>query len=256
VVTPVTTRRIRRGASTSSRAGFSDSNFRNGDPERWVISSAPIVNSGEAVGFYWPQVGDPNPVSGTPPDLLGRAARLANPGVRRGACGQTSRRTRHQTITFYETNCPEFVTSGSQDGCGDYRPLGGPYCVGAAQCVNASGDLTGTVYGSDRTGGSISWLARDGADHGTLWATTSAGRIFVTHNADTADPATVLWHRIDKRQITEALPERDLRSTPGDTGHAWVTYSGYNAVHGRRPRATCSRFGRTARPQVLASSRT
>src|SRR5207302_10464141 len=28
-------------------SGFSDSNFRNGDPERWVITSAPIGNSGE-----------------------------------------------------------------------------------------------------------------------------------------------------------------------------------------------------------------
>ena len=38
-------------------SAFSDSNFENGDPTKWVISSAPIVNSGEAVGFYFPQVG-------------------------------------------------------------------------------------------------------------------------------------------------------------------------------------------------------
>ena len=76
------------------------------------------------------------------------------------------------------------MTVGATAGCGDYRPLGGPLCTSAATCINEPGDLTGTVYGADRTGGSISWIARDQQDHGTLWAATSAGRIFVTHNAD------------------------------------------------------------------------
>ena len=49
-------------------------------PSSWVITSAPLVNSGEAVAFYWPQIGDPNPVAGHAPDLLGRAARLAHAG--------------------------------------------------------------------------------------------------------------------------------------------------------------------------------
>ena len=66
--------------------GFSDSNFKNGDPERWVISSAPIVNSGESPAFYWPQVSDPNPVPGHAPDLLGREARLADLGLRSRSC--------------------------------------------------------------------------------------------------------------------------------------------------------------------------
>ena len=48
-----------------------------------MITSAPIVNSGEASAFYWPQIGDPNPAAGHAPDLLGRAARLADLGVRR-----------------------------------------------------------------------------------------------------------------------------------------------------------------------------
>jgi len=52
-------------------AGFSDSNFRNGDPTKWVISSAPIVISGEAVAFYWPQIADPNPVTGAHPIYSG-----------------------------------------------------------------------------------------------------------------------------------------------------------------------------------------
>jgi hypothetical protein len=139
-------------------------------------------------------------------------------------------------------NCPEFVTSGTQDGCGDYRPLGGPYCDGIVppppatdpipSCINQPGDLTGTVYGTDRGGGSLSWLARDAADHGTLWASTSAGRIFVTHNADAADPATVTWHRIDS-STSGGSPTRfpsGIYVDPADTGHAWISYSGYNAA--------------------------
>ena len=100
-------------------------------------------------------------------------------------------------------------------------------CTSPATCANTPGDLTGTVYGSDRTGGSSSWLARDSADHGTLWAATSAGRIFVTHNADASDPATVQWHRIDNATSPTRFPSA-IYVDPADTGHAWVTYSGYN----------------------------
>jgi hypothetical protein len=139
-------------------------------------------------------------------------------------------------IAGYEANCPEFVVSGAQDGCGDYRPLGGPYCDGLAStttipsCINQPGDLTGTVYGaaSDRGGGSISWIARVSADHGTLWAATSAGRIFVTHNADAADPATVTWHRVDNSTSPTRFPS-GIYVDAADAGHAWVSYSGYNA---------------------------
>jgi hypothetical protein len=75
----------------------------------------------------------------------------------------------------------------------------------------------------------MSGLARDGADHGTLWAATSAGRIFVTHNADASDPATVTWHRIDNATSPTRFPS-GIYVDASDTGHAWVTYSGYNAA--------------------------
>ena len=52
-------------------SGAGDSNFRNGDPERWVVSTAPIRRSGEGPAFYWPQVGDPNPTPGTHPIYSG-----------------------------------------------------------------------------------------------------------------------------------------------------------------------------------------
>jgi hypothetical protein len=124
-------------------------------------------------------------------------------------------------IANYEANCPEFTSFG-QLGCGDFQPLG-------EQGSTKQGDLTGTQYGQDRTGGSISWLARNKADHGTLWATTSAGRVFVTHNADASDPATVSWHRIDNATSPTRFPS-SIYPDPANLNHAWVTYSGYNAV--------------------------
>ena len=218
-------------------SGFSDSNFRNGDPEKWLITSAPVTRSGEGPAFYWPQIGDPNPAPGAHPIYSG-----AKHVWRTWAFGAGTPRAVPQDkapdIAGYEANCPEFVTSGTQDGCGDYQPLGGPYCDGVAStttipsCINQPGDLTGTVYGTDRSGGSLSWLARDGADHGTLWAATSAGRIFVTHNADASDPATVTWNRIDS-STGGGSPTRfpsAIYVDPTDTSHAWITYSGYNAV--------------------------
>ena len=92
--------------------GFSDSNFRNGDPERWVISSAPIVNSGESIGFYWPQVSDPNPVPGTHPIFSGARHVWRTWAFGAGHAGAVPQDTTPD-IAFYEANCPEFDTSGA-----------------------------------------------------------------------------------------------------------------------------------------------
>jgi hypothetical protein len=65
-----------------------------------------------------------------------------------------------------------------------------------------------------------------------MWASTSAGRIFVTHNADAVDPATVTWHRIDS-STTGNSPTRvptAITIDPANPGHAWISYSGYNAA--------------------------
>src|SRR5213076_1580740 len=112
---------------------FSDSNFRNGDPEKWVISSAPVVNSGEGPAFYWPQISDPNPVSFggniTHPIYSGAKHVWRTWAFGAGLAGDVPQDTTPD-IAGYEANCPEFVTGGDQQGCGDYRPLGGPYCDG------------------------------------------------------------------------------------------------------------------------------
>jgi hypothetical protein len=213
-------------------SGFSDSNFRNGDPTKWVITSAPIVRSEETIGFYWPQVADPNPPTGAHPIFSGAKHVWRTWAFGAGVAGNVPQDTT-PAITTYEANCPEFTTFGDTLGCGDYRPLGGALCVGVdyggGGCSDTAGDLTGSVYGSDRAGGAISWIARNKADHGTLWATTSAGRVFVTHNADASDPATVTWHRIDNATSPTRFPS-SIYPDPSNVNHAWVTYSGYNAV--------------------------
>jgi hypothetical protein len=205
-------------------AGFGDSNFRNGDPERWVITTAPMTNSGEPFAFYWPQIGDPNPEPGTHPIYNGGAHVWRSWAFGAGTPGAVPQDTT-PNIAFYEANCPEFVTPGAGPGseqCGDYQPLGP---AGA----NTAGDLTGTFYGADRTGGSMSFMARSGADHGTMWALTSAGRIFVAHNVNASDPAAVTWHRIDNATSPTRFPS-GVTIDPAGPGHAWVSYSGYNAA--------------------------
>ena len=203
-------------------SSFTDANFQNGDPNKWVIIWWPLATSGEAVGFYWPQIGDPNPPTGAHPIFSGLQhvwrSWAFGAGAHPGAVPQDTT----PDIANYEANCPEFTSFGDPR-CGDFQPLGGP--VGS----NNPGDLTGSVYGSDRSGGAISWLARNKADHGTLWATTSAGRVFVTHNADASDPATVAWHRIDNATSPTRYPS-SIYPDPDNMNHAWVTYSGYNAA--------------------------
>jgi hypothetical protein len=215
-------------------SGASDSNFRNGDPEKWVVTAAPVRRSGEGPAFYWPEIGDPNPAPGTHPIYSGAKHIWRTWAFGAGTPTTAGPQSTTPDIATYEANCPEFVTLSTKLGCGDYRPMGGPYCDGIAvtpapSCIDQPGDLTGTVYGTDRLRGAVSWIARDSADHGTLWAATSAGRIFVTHNADAVDPSTVTWHRIDNATSPTRFPS-SIYVDPADTGHAWVTYSGYNAV--------------------------
>ena len=50
--------------------------------------------------------------------------------------------------------------------------------------------------------------------------------------SNASDPAAVVWHRIDSSTSGNS-PTRfpsGIYVDPADTGHAWVTYSGYNAA--------------------------
>jgi hypothetical protein len=70
-----------------------------------------------------------------------------------------------------------------------------------------------------------------GADHSTLWAATRQGRVFVSHNADAADPTTVVFTRIDN--LSPQSPGRfvsGITVDPTNSNHAWLSYSGYSAA--------------------------
>jgi hypothetical protein len=219
-------------------SGAADVSFDNGDPQSWFVADAPVTRSGEGASFYWPQVGDPNPVPGTHPIYEGAKHVWRSWAFNGGHPTQTGPQDTSPDIAYMQANCPEFVVASTNAKCGDGRPLGGPYCDGLAStttipsCINQPGDLTGTVYGTDRSGGSVSWIARDSGDHGTIWAATSAGRIFVTHNGDAVDPSTVTWTRIDN-SAAGGSPTRfpsSIYVDPANSNHAWISYSGYNAA--------------------------
>jgi hypothetical protein len=106
------------------------------------------------------------------------------------------------------------------DICDSFKPLGDP---------GPAGRLTHASLG-DRAGGHVALVERGRNDTSTLWAATSVGRLFISKNADNADPATVTFTRLDSTATND--PPRyptALYVDPNDSNHAWLTYSGYNA---------------------------
>jgi len=113
------------------------------------------------------------------------------------------------------------VYQATIDLCDDFQPLGNP---------GIAGRLTQTGFGSDRPGGHVSLVERGKNDTSTLWAATSTGRVFISKNADAADPAGVTFVRLDA--LTANDPPRYPTAVfvdPTDANHAWITYSGFNA---------------------------
>jgi len=131
------------------------------------------------------------------------------------------------------------------DVCDDWKAMGDPGHLGrltygpAALCPPAATPTAAwTVpcpapypWGDDRSGGLISAIEPVPSDRNVVWAATSAGRIFVTTNAGAADPATIVWTRIDTSSSVD--PPRyptDIYVDPLDPDHAFISYSGYNSV--------------------------
>src|SRR5438094_4893634 len=85
---------------------YTDANFQNGDPSKWVVISGPLF--AETSAFYKPIIADPV-VAGT--IFLGEQSvwRTTDWGGDQ---------------TFLEANCPEFTTPGNQPGCGDFVIIG------------------------------------------------------------------------------------------------------------------------------------
>jgi hypothetical protein len=63
-----------------------------------------------------------------------------------------------------------------------------------------------------------------------MWAATSAGRVFITDNANAA-AASVVWNRVDPNPAQLNTPSRAISAIdvdPVNAHHAWVSYNGYN----------------------------
>jgi hypothetical protein len=91
-------------------------------------------------------------------------------------------------------------------------------------------------WGTDRDGGHISFIEPSKANSNVVWAATSNGRIFVTENARTTNPADIDWTRIDGSSSVD--PQRyptDIYIDSENPFKAYISYSGYNHVTADTP---------------------
>jgi hypothetical protein len=181
-----------------------DANFHDGDVDKWVIISAPIISSPEGSLFYPPIINDPNPA------FAG--------SIFEGSFSVWRTQKWGGDQAYLEANCQEFTQSASKPGCGDFVRIGDGV---------PSTDLTNAAWGS-RAGGAVSWITRAPQNTGTMWASTSAGRLFVTDNAN-GEASSVHWFRVDNtapNSPTRAIT--NLYVDPTNANRVWVAYSGYN----------------------------
>ncbi len=186
-------------------ANYTDSNFQNGDPSKWVVTSGPLF--AESSQFYKPIIADPT-VAGT--IFVGE---------------QSVWRTQDWggNQAFLEANCPEFTTAGDDPNCGDFVQIGPS---GATDLTVSNADYRGTT----RAGGLVAAVARQVGPAGTLWVATSTGRVFISKNTDGA-AGSVTFKRLDSLPSATTDPGRFVTSIyidPSNTNHAWISYSGYN----------------------------
>lgn len=197
-------------------------NFGNGDLSRWVRTDDPIRAANERATI----------TSSTGRQFLSYDE--VNPDTQFTGF-QHIWRTKNNggPQAFLEAGC-RFPGNGaaSPTPCGDWIPLGVayPFAFGSTpeSASRRPGDLTSDAYGSDRAGGVIVAAERSPLDAGTLWAATSAGRLFVSKNADAGGP-DVTFARVDtpvipNRFVTRIVPDR------ADPNAAFVAYSGFNAL--------------------------
>jgi hypothetical protein len=185
--------------------GQLDVNYNGNDPATWLwIGDKLSIGNPESFRFYAPAIADP---------VVGNTIFVGGQHVWRTTDLGGDR-------TFLEQHCNtaagEFGTSDQlfTGNCGtDWFPLGGP-------------TLTSTSFGATRSGGNLVAVSR-AKDHDTMWTSTSGGRVFVSKNANNADPASVTFTRIDTTTQPTRVPVAiSVDST--NPNHAIVAYSGYN----------------------------
>jgi hypothetical protein len=183
---------------------YTDANFQNGDPSKWVVISGPLFASGQSSLFYKPIIADPV-VPGT---------------IFVGLRGVFRTQDWGGDQTYLETNCPEFTTSGADPACGDFVQIGD----GVPSAL-----LTSAAWG-DRDGGNVAAVERAPGDTSTLWAATTTGRVFISSNADVA-AGSVHYTRLDSLASND--PNRFVSGIyvdPANANHAWISYSSYSSL--------------------------
>jgi hypothetical protein len=170
-------------------------NFHGDDPRQWLAIYDPLQASKELRSFYVPFQTDPQ-VGGRAFIGLEHVWRTDDNGGPRA---------------FLEEHCSALSRDAST--CGDWKPMGNTLTNGSLK---------------DRGGEFVVAVQRSATDRGTLWAATRTGRLWVSKDADAANPANVHFQRID----TTATPGRFVSGIvvdPQDGNHAWISYSGYGA---------------------------
>ncbi len=191
----------------SFTSNFHDVNFQNGDPLKWVIASGPIVASGEGAQFYSPIIADP----------------VSAGTIFQGSLSVWRTQDWAGDQAYLEANCPEFTTSGANPACGDFVRIGP---AGATTLTASAADYRGTT----RAGGNVAAVARGTSDTATLWAATTAGRVFISKNADAAN-TSVTYTRLDSLDANS--PARFISGIavdPANANHAWISYSSYSSL--------------------------
>ena len=188
-------------------ANYTDANFQNGAPSKWVVISGPLF--AESSLFYKPIIADPT-VPGTIFVGLTSVWRTQDWGGNQA---------------LLEANCPEFTTPGNQPGCGDFVRIGDGV---------PSASLTSSAWG-DRAGGNVAAVERTPSNTGTLWAATTTGRVFISSNADAA-AGSVHYTRLDSLALND--PNRFVSGIyvdPVNANHAWICYSSYSTLDPTAP---------------------
>ena len=197
---------------------YSDTNFRNGDPTKWVIATGPMVSSPEGSNFYMPIEADPT-------EAFAGSIFYGSQSVWRTQDWGGDR-------DYLEANCPEFTTDGGNPACGDLVRIGP---VGARDLTAPNGADPSTTFGTDRAGLSVAAVERAPGNTGTIWAATNTGRVFIADNANAA-AASVAWTRLDSSATND--PARFVSSIyvdPANANHAWISYSGYSLATPAQP---------------------
>ena len=132
----------------------------------------------------------------------------------------------------------EFVALLGSSGCGKttlLRAISGFVCVGAGRVLVAGRDIT--ALPPERRGMAMVfqsyalWPHMSTAQNiGSMWVATSAGRVFITDNAN-APAASVVWNRVDPNPANGNTPSRAISAIHIDAANphrAWISYNGYN----------------------------